>query len=69
MLVYRVLYKDCGIDLLLCIDLFLFLLMYNFFLYDFFYLFYVSYFILVNMMIYNMVDDILVIIFMLWFLF
>lgn len=68
-LAYRVSYKDRGTDLPPCTDLPLLLSMYNSLPYDPFYLFYVSHPTLVNMMIYNMVDDILATISMLWFLF
>lgn len=68
-LAYRVSYKDRGTDFLPCTDLPLLLSMYNSLPYDPFYLFYVSHPTLVNMMIYNMVDDILATISMLWFLF
>lgn len=56
-------------DLPPCTDLPLLLSMYNSLPYDPFYLFYVSHPTLVNMMIYNMVDDILATISMLWLLF
>lgn len=68
-LAYRVSYKDRGTDLPPCTDLPLLLSMYNSLPYDPFYLFYVSHPTLVNMMIYNMVDDILATISMLWLLF
>lgn len=65
----RVSYKYCGTDFPPCTDLSLLLSMYNSLPYDPFYLFYVSHPTLVNMMIYNMVDDILATISMLWLLF